>query len=63
MLRLSIRQTVKPVPGVILVRDVERVAEMILGECPVSSEDEGRLPIDGDDGCAKKNESNTSSRT
>jgi hypothetical protein len=39
-------------PGVILVRDLERVAEMILGERPASPEDEGRPPSEGDEGCA-----------
>ena len=42
----------KAVPGVVLVRDIAQVAEMILGEWPASPGDEGRPPSEGDEGCA-----------
>ena len=51
MSRLPNRPKGKAAPGVVLVRDVAQVAEMILGERPVSSEDEGRPPSEGDEGC------------
>jgi len=50
--RLPNRPKRKAVPGVVLVRDLERVAEMILGERPASPEDEGLPPSEGDEGCA-----------
>jgi len=50
--RLPNRPKRKAAPGVVLVRDVALVAEMILGERPASPDDEGRPPSEGDEGCA-----------
>jgi hypothetical protein len=63
--RLPNRPKGKAVPGVVLVRDIAQVAEMILGEWPASPGDEGRPPSEGDEGCAGngakgKSESDTS---
>lgn len=68
MSRLPNRPKGKAAPGVVLVRDIAQVAEMILGEPPASPEDEGRPPSEGDEGCAGngakgKSESDTSSPT
>ena len=68
MPRLPNRPKGKATPGVVLVRDVAQVAEMILGERPASPEDEGRPPSEGDEGCAGngakgKSEPDTSSPT
>ena len=52
MPRLPNRPKGKAAPGVVLVRDVALVAEMILGERPASPDDEGRPPSEGDEGCA-----------